>query len=80
MVKLRMKLMSCQDCLFYAANGDLPEGNRGLEKDILLNIGATATNYLCVGDSNKDDEFSSLPCECCRSPLGGSRHELVVVY
>jgi hypothetical protein len=71
-------LMACQDCLMYVANGDLPDYRDNLESDIQGHIGVPSGRLTC-GDSDKDDEFSSSPCECCGSRLGGSRHQLVIM-
>jgi hypothetical protein len=78
MVEVVSELMACQDCLLYVANGDVPEDGRDIEADIQAEIGAPSGRLAC-GDSDKDDEFSWRPCECCGSPLGGSRHHLVLL-
>ena len=78
MVKITDTLMACEDCLFYVANGDLPDGNPYFEDAIRAAIGVPS-GWLCVGDSDADEEFSWAPCECCGSQLGGSRHQLVLL-
>ena len=73
-----IELMACQDCLFYVANGDLPEDRDDdkFEADIQATVGYPSGMISC-GDSDKDEEFSWSACECCGSTLGGSRHQLV---
>lgn len=79
MAQIRIELMSCIDCLNLIANGEV--GDRDdLNREIIENLGRKLARYLCVGDSEKDEEFSWRPCACCGNHLAGSRHELVVVF
>ena len=79
MVKVIDKLMACQDCLLYVANGDLPEDDStDIEAAIQDHLGVPS-GRLCCGDADQDEEFSWSQCECCGSRLGGSRHQLVLM-
>lgn len=76
--------MVCIDCLSVIANGDYSglamhpdtedqrtgEINKGLDE---------MEGSICVGDSGLDCEFSKQSCDCCESPLAGSRHHCVVL-
>lgn len=35
--------------------------------------------YACLGDSDKDEDFSRSPCECCHTALHGSRYHMVIL-
>jgi hypothetical protein len=66
----------CVDCTMFHANGDLPEcGERAAE--VVGAFEATAPNHWVLNDGPEDGggeiEFSWLPCDCCRSRLGGTR-------
>lgn len=77
---VKYELSACVDCLFFVANGDVPEDDNGeLETAIMDNLGAEDVRHLVCGDSDQDDEFSWSACECCGSRLGGSRHQLIVL-
>lgn len=77
-MQVKFELMSCVDCLMYVANGDLPEDDNGeLQARIATMLTPEEQSNLCVGDSDQDDEFSWRACECCGSPLSGSRHQLI---
>lgn len=78
-MQVKYELSACADCLFLVANGELPEDRDDLQEDIMAHLGAEDCANLCCGDSDKDDEFSYLGCECCGSTLGGSRHQLIVM-
>ena len=58
----------CPDCLIWIANGEVPESPKGWIPD--------SSVWWSVGDSEKDDEFSNRACECCQSPLAGTRHHV----
>lgn len=34
---------------------------------------------IAVGDSDRDEEFSSSPCACCGTRLAGGRHHCVIL-
>jgi hypothetical protein len=69
-----VELMICQDCLIYVANGELPDERPDLEWEIQATLDRPSRD-VCPGDSENDGTFSSEPCECCGSTLGGSRHQ-----
>lgn len=73
-MRVLMDLSACQDCLFYVANGDLPDDSRDLEADIQATVGEPSGRLVCGDDDS--EEFSWSACECCGSQLGGSRHTL----
>jgi hypothetical protein len=68
--------LACIDCTHFIANGEAPlfeteaEENAWLQSFLARNEGI----YWGVGDSY--DDFSSSPCTCCGSTLGGSRHDV----
>ncbi len=61
-------LVVCEDCLLFIANGiddsTPPETVSGAEN---------AAGWLMSG--SEDLGFSWSPCEVCRRPLGGERHQ-----
>lgn len=69
----------CVDCLFYLANGDIPEDRTDLP-DILapldVTLGATDCELCIDGEQTMgpcEPWFSWRTCEACGSPLGGNR-------
>lgn len=77
------EFMVCSDCLMVIANGDYsglaidPSTEDQRTKEI--NDGLDSIEgYVDCGDSDKDREFSSRPCDCCGSQLAGSRHHCLV--
>ena len=77
-MKIHAKIQVCTDCIMLVAHGDLPGDGRDLAKLHIERWGENAS-HMCVGDTEKDDEFSWAPCEGCSSKLGGSRHEVVIL-
>jgi len=78
-MRVKYELMSCIDCLMVVANGEYPEDpTNNIGDRIMANLGDDR-HHLCCGDSDLDQEFSWSACQCCRSPLGGSRHQLIVL-
>ena len=74
-------LWLCQDCLFAAVNGDMPEDPATAEK---VSKGLAALGPHLVPDFDSEtgsgiNEFSWRTCDCCNSPLGGSRHRFAVL-
>lgn len=79
-MRVKFELMGCCDCLLLVANGEVPHDDNGeLEAGMRATLKPDEIHHLCCGDSDKDDEFSWSPCECCGSRLGGSRHHMVVL-
>jgi hypothetical protein len=78
-MRTKYECMGCVDCLMLVANGDVPDERPSLSAEMVAHMGADDVRHLCVGDSEKDDEFSWSACECCGSTLGGSRHHFVVL-
>jgi len=77
-MRVKQKLLSCVDCVIYAVYGEIPENRPGIKDEIRAHLGGD-TVRLYYGDDDQQDPFSWEPCECCGSPLGGSRHELVIL-
>lgn len=73
-MKIVDTIMVCIDCLNYIEFGDEAEVDIAVKQAVekLHDVGAPVPG--CV---NK--EFSWSPCECCRSRLGGSRHEIAIL-
>ena len=79
--------MVCCDCIMEIANGDLtglannPETEDERTRQIYRGLDRIAEDggYVVAGDSDKDDEFSRYPCECCHERLAGSRHHAVIL-
>jgi len=74
---VKQKLLACVDCLFYAANGEIPAERPDLEDDIRTQLGSDIA-HLCASDEEQI-HFSWQQCQCCGSTLGGSRDTLVVL-
>lgn len=79
--------MVCVDCaqaivnddfsepsLRYADNGDLDQRIG----EIVFGI-ADAGGRACLGDSSRNEEFTTRPCDCCESALAGERHHFTVL-
>jgi hypothetical protein len=71
-------VMICTDCMMYIANGELPEDNSDNWSPKTLEQNWKGYQ-LCLGDSDKDDEFSTLPCEGCSSRFAGARFHCVAL-
>lgn len=81
--------MVCGDCLMIIANNDASGLDYFLDEDaankreeqIRQAIAGVQSDgrYIAAGNSAHDDEFSSLPCACCRTRLAGARHHCVVL-
>ena len=74
---LRDDLSVCTDCLFYIANGDLPDDPKRA-REVEHGV-ASQGGYVCPGESDGDEHFSWRPCHCCGSKLGGNRHPAIVL-
>ena len=81
--------MVCTDCLMIIANDDASglgyslgeEEAEARELEIREAIAEIRQDegQIAVGDSNRDDEFSSSPCACCGTRLAGARHHCVIL-
>ncbi|MFN2332480.1 MAG: hypothetical protein ABR580_11615 [Halomonas sp.] len=81
--------MVCADCLMIIANDDATgldhfldeESAAARERELRHSIAAAQRdgNYLVVGDSEQDEEFSTSSCDCCNTSLAGSRHHCVLM-
>ena len=70
-------LWVCIDCTVVIANGDWtgiddPEREAEIEEGL-----ASIPGHWVLGEGEMD--FSWRGCDCCGSPLGGSRHEALVL-
>ena len=77
--------MVCADCIQVIANGDYSgldyyySHDAAAARVIEIDNGIKECGgYPMVGDSEKDEEFSTCDCDCCGSPLAGSRHHCVI--
>ena len=81
--------MVCTDCLMIIANDDASGldyslGEEGAEarmreiREAIEDI-QREEGQIAVGDSDRDDEFSSSPCACCGTRLAGARHHCVIL-
>jgi len=75
-MRIKQELLSCIDCVAFVANGEIPESRPHLVNEIRARLGADARR-LAVTCGDQID-FSWAPCQCCGSPLGGSREAMVV--
>ena len=81
--------MVCTDCLMIIANDDASGLDYSLgeeeaevrEQEIRGAITEIQREegQIAVGDSDRDDEFSSSPCACCGTRLAGARHHCVIL-
>jgi hypothetical protein len=84
---IRDDLWLCDDCLFYAVNGDtsgIDDPNR--ERDVIEGVNALGPHLVPDFDSAEDAdedngirEFSYRPCDACGTRLGGGRHRFAVL-
>lgn len=78
--------MVCGDCLMpivYDDFSSLDFHYKGMAVDqrraeITYGMSEAGGHIMC-GDSEKDLEYSTRACDCCGSPLAGSRHHMVVL-
>lgn len=72
---VRNGLWLCQECMLSAVNGDSapPATEAGLRR-LWLNLVTDSPS-----DGSGELEFSSLPCDCCRSRLAGGRYRFAVL-
>lgn len=80
---IRDDLWLCVDCLFAAVNGDLPTDSTP-EQDAAIKAGLDALGpHLVIGfDSDTGDgieEFGTMGCDCCDSPLAGEMHRFAIL-
>ena len=78
------EFMVCSDCLMVIANGDYsglamnPSTEDQRAKEIRDGLDSVQGHVVC-GDSDKDNQFSTSDCDCCKTGLAGSRHHCVVL-
>jgi len=78
--------MVCDDCLFPIVNDDwtmldFHYNGRAVDQrraEIAFGIDNAGGN-ICLGDSDKEEEFSSSACHCCGNPLAGRRTHMVIL-
>lgn len=77
----------CVDCIMVIANGDYSglDYQFGNDEDAIeariaeIDAGIeNAGGFICAGDSERDESFSSRDCDCCGSRLAGSRYHCVL--
>lgn len=73
-----LEIWLCADCMFAEELGELPEDEERAEE---VEAGLERLNRegeICPNFGGEDesgyDEFSWTPCDCCETPLGGSRY------
>lgn len=78
---IRDDLWFCSDCMFYHANGDLPEDEE-LAKAVEAGFQGFTDDGCHVANNDQgedgestDKEFSWAACDCCGSRLGGARYQ-----
>lgn len=85
----------CSDCTLFLANGDLPTDDpKGREhwsdplppdsREAAIiggveRIQAKGGHLVCTSTEETDSDFSWATCQCCLSPLGGSRHDATLL-
>lgn len=77
MATVTHELKVCTDCLFFIANGDLPENEHDATR-VVAGVESFAPGYVTPSGEG-EGEFSWRPCDCCGSKLGGDRHDAVVL-
>lgn len=75
-MQVAYELSACVDCLFYVANGSIPEDRPSLPNDIKSQWGELSHGLHAACD---ELGFSWTACECCGSVLGGSREKLIIL-
>jgi hypothetical protein len=73
------EIFTCSECILALANDEWP-ADASEERIAEMRAGFEAhavTGYCLVGPSEHKIEFSTRPCECCRSPLHGERHSMI---
>ena len=77
---VRDELSGCVECLFYVANGDIPEDRPTLPVEIAEHLGLGPHDHVVVACvEGCDGWFSWSPCNVCGSQLGGDRHTFAVL-
>lgn len=71
---IREGIWVCVDCLLVLVNGD-DSGIEGSGRRQEVFDGVERLGPHIVGP-NAEHEFSWVPCACCKSRMGGSRHEM----
>lgn len=69
------ELRACEDCLIAIANADFTGLDDARAEEV--QAGMERRNWLLIGDTANDDEFSSTPCDVCGTRLAGARHEVL---
>jgi phosphoribosylaminoimidazole (AIR) synthetase len=78
--------MVCADCIVVIATGDYTaldycyQADESEKRMKEINSGLSqAGGYVLGGESDRDEEFSRRPCDCCGSSLHGARTHCVVL-
>lgn len=77
--------MVCSECIQAIANDDYSGLDYHYDRESADNRASHIRNgimhaggNICIGDSDKDEEFSTSSCDCCGGQLAGSRHHCVL--
>ena len=81
-----MEIMVCIECLHGIVNDDYTgldliydEDAAAMKADLIRHSIENLGGYACLGDSDKDEEFSRNACECCGDEWAGARFHIVVM-
>lgn len=71
----------CVDCTMFLANGPDDLDAETVERVVagVERIQANGGHLVCTSSEETDACFSWRHCECCLSPLGGSRHDATLL-
>lgn len=79
------EFMVCADCQMIIANDDasgldyrLDEEASAQRKAEIRECIEAVDGHISLGDSEKDEDFSSQGCDCCGTRLAGARYHFIV--
>jgi hypothetical protein len=68
---------ACIDCVMLIANGEAPALATETEESAWLADWNSRNDGILWVLNDDYSDFSSTPCTCCGSTLGGSRHDVI---
>lgn len=78
--------MVCNECYMAIANDDftgldayMDEDESAVREAEIRDSIDSVKGTIAAGDSEKDEEFSMVACECCLTNVAGTRHHCVVL-